>query len=60
MNQSQSYMAPTNDRTTEFVDLCVICRQGITRGSLVFINSKAYHYSCYAIFGQKSGNVKPS
>lgn len=60
MNQSQSYMAPTNDRTTEFVDLCVICRQGIIRGALVFINNKAYHSSCYAAFGQKSGDVKPS
>ena len=53
-------MAPTSDKTTEFVDLCVICRQGIIRGALVFINNKAYHSSCYAAFGQKSGDVKPS
>lgn len=53
-------MTPTNDRNTGFVDLCVICRQGITRGALVFINNKAYHYSCYAVFGNKIGNVKPS
>ncbi|HII36092.1 MAG TPA: hypothetical protein HA319_03435 [Nitrosopumilaceae archaeon] len=60
MNQSQSYMVPTDDKDTEFVDLCVICRQGIIRGALVFVNNKAYHSSCYAAFGQKSGNVNPS
>ena len=53
-------MAPENDRNTEFVDLCVICRQGITRGALIFVNNKAYHSSCFAAFGQKSGNVNPS
>ena len=53
-------MAPTDDKTTEFVDLCVICRQGIVRGALVFVNNKAYHSSCYAVFGQKSGSVNPS
>ena len=60
MNQSQSYMVPTDDKDTEFVDLCVICRQGIIRGALVFVNNKAYHTSCYAAFGQKSHNVNPS
>jgi hypothetical protein len=53
-------MEPVNERSTGFVDLCVICRQGITRGALIFVNAKAYHASCYAAFGQKSGNVKPS
>ncbi|HSF27987.1 MAG TPA: hypothetical protein VLA53_03050 [Nitrosopumilaceae archaeon] len=53
-------MAPTDDRTTEFVDLCVICRQGIIRKALTFVGNKAYHTSCYAAFGQKIGNVKPS
>ncbi|HXV38133.1 MAG TPA: hypothetical protein VD699_00970 [Nitrosopumilaceae archaeon] len=53
-------MAPTDDRTTEFVDLCVICRQGIIRKALIFVGHKAYHSSCYAAFGQKIGNVKPS
>ncbi|HSD04332.1 MAG TPA: hypothetical protein VLB45_01085 [Nitrosopumilaceae archaeon] len=53
-------MPPTNDKTVEFVDLCVICRQGITRGGLVFVDKKAYHSSCYAAFGERRGNVKPS
>ena len=53
-------MAPTNDRTTGFVDQCVICRQGIIRGALIFVDKKSYHASCYAAFGQKAGNVKPS
>jgi len=51
---------PENDKIVEFVDLCVICRHGITRGALVFVDKKAYHFSCYAAFGQKVGNVKPS
>lgn len=53
-------MAPTDDKVIEFVDKCVICRQGIARGALVFVDKKAYHHSCYAAFGQKVGNVKPS
>ena len=53
-------MAPTHDRTTEFVDQCVICRQGITRGALIFVDRKSYHASCYAAFGQRNGDVKPS
>jgi hypothetical protein len=53
-------MAPENDRETQFVDLCVICRQGIIRGALTFVNNKAYHTSCYAAFGQQSRNVNPS
>lgn len=55
-----SMVAPTNDGGDEFIDLCVICRQGITRESLVYADKKAYHASCYAAFGQKQGNVKPS
>jgi hypothetical protein len=53
-------MAPTDDRTVEFIDQCVICKQGITRGALIFVDRKSYHATCYAAFGQKSGNVKPS
>ncbi|MGH9998813.1 MAG: hypothetical protein ACRD90_03000 [Nitrosopumilaceae archaeon] len=53
-------MTPTDDKVVEFVDLCVICRQGITRGALIFVGNKAYHHSCYAAFGQRSGNVNPS
>jgi hypothetical protein len=53
-------MAPTNDKVIEFVDLCAICRQGITRGALVFVDRKAYHLSCYAAFEQKVGTIKPS
>ena len=52
--------SPTNDKSPEFVDLCVICRQGITRGSLTFVNNKAYHTTCYAAFATKQGNVKPA
>ena len=52
--------SPTNDKAPEFVDLCVICRQGITRGSLMFADNKAYHTTCYAAFATKQGNVKPS
>ncbi|MGI0082394.1 MAG: hypothetical protein ACREAG_03705 [Nitrosopumilaceae archaeon] len=51
---------PTNDKPVEFVDLCVICRQGITRNNLIFADKKAYHATCYAAFGQKHGNVRPS
>ena len=51
---------PTNDKDEKFIDLCVICRQGIARGSLLFVDNKAYHASCYAAFGPKSGNVKPT
>lgn len=53
-------MVPTDDKVVEFVDMCVICRQGIKRGSLVFVSNKAYHHSCYAAFGEKSGTVRPS
>ena len=51
---------PTNDKAAEFVDLCVICRQGITRNSLIFVNNKSYHVTCYAAFAAKEGNVKPA
>jgi Fe-S oxidoreductase len=60
INSSYPHMVPENDRETQFIDLCVICRQGITRGALVFVNNKAYHSSCYAAFGQKSGNIRPT
>ena len=53
-------MAPTTDKAPEFVDLCVICRQGITRDNLVFVGNKSYHISCYAAFATKQGNVKPA
>lgn len=59
-NQYKLFMAPTNDKAVEFVDQCVICRQGITRGTLIFVDKKSYHFSCYAAFGQKIGSIKPS
>ena len=53
-------VAPTDDKGPEFIDLCTICKQGITRGSLIFADGKSYHSSCYAALGQKAGSVKPS